>query len=228
MGQSYIDVYQAVQNIADEQERDKVTHQLANCSFWEESELSKQVSREVTLSQHAWSRIAYIKLQAPDQEMFAGLIGVARDVVHSPSSHPVAKPQPAIAPESPPPAPPEADSSSVAPAPPAPEPTEANITTLPGDSLGNSEPETTAVENPTEPDSSQPASSQTDPDPVEQAIQKLLSTAIASSTQVPPAGAPTLQWGRGSGRVTNADDASNHTNPELHRVFQRETLPDIA
>ncbi len=94
LGQSYIDVFQSVQAIDDETRREQITHQLACCSFWEESDLAKQISREVTLSQHAWSRIAYIKLQKVDKVMFAGLVNVARSVLHSheneqpPDTHP--------------------------------------------------------------------------------------------------------------------------------------------
>ena len=232
LGQSYIDVFEAVHNIADEQERDKIAHQLPDCSFWEESELSKQIGREVTLSQHAWSRIAYIKLQAADQEMFAGLINVARDVVHSHSCLPgqtaVADPQPAIAPEPPPTAVPEessAESSSETPVQPVAEQAEADPTALIDSSPTESEPEAIASESPVEGEPSQTVPTESDPDPVEQAMQKLLSTAIAAANQVPSAEVPTLQWGRGSGRVTNT---ATSTNPELQHVFQSESLPDIA
>ncbi|PSN80963.1 hypothetical protein C8B47_03860 [filamentous cyanobacterium CCP4] len=244
MGQSYIDVYLTVQNITNEQDREKVTHQLANCSFWEESELFKQICREVTLSQHAWSRIAYIKLQSSDQEMFAGLIDVARDVVHNPISNTgqpgLAEPQPALDLEPLPSAAPEIESSSVAPAEPVADQTEADTTTLPGNSPTESEPEATALENPIDQDLSQTVASQDDQvpsqtiasqddqDPVEQAMQELLSNAITSSTQVSLAEAQALQWGRGSGRVTNAANVSANTNLELERNSQFESLPSIA
>lgn len=219
LGQSYIDVFQSVQAIDDEARREQITHQLACCSFWEESDLAKQISREVTLSQHAWSRIAYIKLQKVDQAMFAGLVDVARSVLHSHDHEPTPEPQPA---------------SALNAAEPASNPAELSEP-QPAITLKAAEP----ASNPAEPSEPQPEISehQEDPmpslslvesppvvdppltaaDPMEQAMQQLWSMAeeIQAST---PEGVEALsaQWGRGSGRASDSPDGEPALN---HRVL---------
>lgn len=81
LGHSYIDVFSSIQTIADEQDRQRLGEYLAICSYWEESDLSKLFSHDVTLSYHAWNRLAYMKIQSGDQELFQNLINVARNVV---------------------------------------------------------------------------------------------------------------------------------------------------
>jgi hypothetical protein len=148
LGQSYIDVYESVQSIADEQHRETVAQSLAGCSFWEESKLAKLISRDVTLSHHAWSRIAYLKLQPADQDMFAGLITVARSVVHSPEADPA--PAPASLAES---TPPDPAPTSLTESSPPPEPAAA---TTPDNPIDVAPPEPSAP----------PAEATSDPTPV--------------------------------------------------------------
>lgn len=81
LGQSYADIFTSVQQIADEPLRQAVMAQLAKCSFWEESELSQMFSCEVTLSYQAWNRLAYMRPQRNDQDMFQNLVNAAREVV---------------------------------------------------------------------------------------------------------------------------------------------------
>lgn len=81
LGQSYADVFSSIQGVADEQERQRLGQSLASCAYWEESDLSKLFSQEVTLSYHAWNRLAYMKLQNGDQELFQNLVNAARDVI---------------------------------------------------------------------------------------------------------------------------------------------------
>ena len=244
--QSYIDIYQSVQEVADEQERNKVALYLAGCSFWEESELAKLVSCEVTLSQHAWSRIAYIKLQQVDQEMFAGLINVARSVVHNHGEqhHPVVT-------ATPPPLAPGAQAtiealaiigepqSSPYPGKVAPSTPESTDQAEAGSAIAEpAVPDSASVETLTatheamdsRPDEGQltPASNETDL--VEQAMKELWTIAIAAQTQAPPAPTPNMQWGRGSGRATEGPDttASSNSAQDIRLAFQRQSLPGIA
>ncbi|WP_156119744.1 hypothetical protein [Leptolyngbya sp. KIOST-1] len=279
LGQSYIDVYQAVQTIADESDREKIALLLACCSFWEESELSKLISCEVTLSQHAWSRIAYIKLQEADQEMFAGLVNVARDVVHNYGMYPgqsIAGEPPAAAVEPSPAEPPALEHSPAAvesvvtaepptaapepvvtaaedspadlAAPPVEEQPEAEVIPEPvsADDGSDSEAEPPAaaenVDDGSDSEAELPAAAesaddlaeaapvvhQPAQDPVEQAMQELWTLAIASSKPSPSAEAPSLQWGRGSGRITAEAEGAAHLAPAPHQGFQRESLPGIA
>jgi hypothetical protein len=213
LGQSYVDVFQSVQTIDDEAKREQIARQLACCSFWEESDLAKQISREVTLSQHAWNRIAYIKLQKADQEMFAGLIGVARSVLHSHDHEPMAELQPAPI-ETTTPA-----SSPVLPSDAQPE--------LPAaDSAAATEPSSQAetIDLKKEDDLTPPLSRvvnlpvvappSSTVDPVEQAMQELWAITAEATTSTPPgAEVVSAQWGRGSGRATDTpegDPTSSH------------------
>lgn len=81
LGQSYIDVFSSIQTLAEEQDRQRLGQLLASCGYWEESDLSKLFSHDVTLSYHAWNRLAYMKIQSGDQELFQNLINAARNVV---------------------------------------------------------------------------------------------------------------------------------------------------
>ncbi|MBD2428016.1 hypothetical protein [Phormidium sp. FACHB-1136] len=81
LGQSYADVFSSIQTMADPQEGQRLSSSLASCAYWEESDLSKLFSRDVTLSYHAWSRLAYMKIQNGDRDLFQNLINVAREVV---------------------------------------------------------------------------------------------------------------------------------------------------
>ncbi len=273
LGQSYIDIYQSVQAMAEEHHRDAVAHQLAPCSFWEESEILKLISREVTLTQHAWSRIAYIKLQKADQEMFAGLINTALSVVHNPSEPPAL----VTAPVDPSPAEPVNDNSEENPEDSAPlavtesheeiapeaestvvelsEPGDDStlnqvnvmdqeldedvtpaaeddtpITTDPPEPKDNNLPAPAVAELPDQdesvalPKESQPHAPDADSDPIEQAMQELWSIALASNGTSAP---PTLQWGRGSGRISAADALSFIPRADRPQSPQS-SLPGIA
>ena len=81
LGQSYIDVFSSIQAIPHEPDRQRLGEILASCGYWEESDLSKLFSHDVTLSYHAWNRLAYMKIQSGDQELFQNLINAARAVV---------------------------------------------------------------------------------------------------------------------------------------------------
>ncbi|QQE64050.1 hypothetical protein GFS31_07220 [Leptolyngbya sp. BL0902] len=81
LGQSYVDVFGTIQTIVDDQDRQRLTSYLASCAYWEESDLSKLFSQDVTLSYHAWSRLAYMKIHNGDQELFQNLIKAARTVM---------------------------------------------------------------------------------------------------------------------------------------------------
>lgn len=92
LGQSYVDVFSSIQAMADETDRQRLGEVLASCGYWEESDLSKLFSHDVTLSYHAWNRLAYMKIQSGDQELFQNLINAARDVVlqQRQAAHPIA------------------------------------------------------------------------------------------------------------------------------------------
>lgn len=81
LGQSYADVFSTIQAMADDQDRQRLASYLANCAYWEESDLSKLFSQDVTLSYHAWSRLAYMKIHNGDQTLFQNLVNAARNVV---------------------------------------------------------------------------------------------------------------------------------------------------
>lgn len=81
LGQSYVDVFGTIQTLADDQDRQRLASYLASCAYWEESDLSKLFSQDVTLSYHAWSRLAYMKIHNGDQELFQNLINAARAVM---------------------------------------------------------------------------------------------------------------------------------------------------
>lgn len=81
LGQSYADVFNSIQAVTDDQDRQRLGTYLAVCAYWEESDLAKLFSHEVTLSYHAWNRLAYMKTQNGDQELFQNLIQAARHVL---------------------------------------------------------------------------------------------------------------------------------------------------
>lgn len=222
LGQSYVDVFHSVQTITDDLEQNRITAVLADCSFWEESELLKLISREVTLSHHAWSHIAYMKLRETDQAMFAGLVDVARMVVLSPNDS--TSTEPSQVPVTLPPSDMRPDDETVMPSPELstvvePEAASAEDVTISNSSTPADE-ETTALNDaPSAEDTSEPPATENNGDGTE------LSTAEAGPSQ-PPTEDDSIDNSTatvGSSIATELDESS-----DTETSIQAESLPDSS